>query len=666
VAALAGELDAKLGLSVSLGLLQKEMRVAACQELSRDDFARAFSDLLWYVERECCQVLMAQPRLRKEDPAEVYSFQQTLGSGVYGPVRFATHKETGIKHAVKVLRRDGLTPGSQEERDQLDHELKHLRRLDHPNIVKLYEHYENSEGIFLVLDYCSGGQLLSMIEECRTARTALPSGFVADVMRQVLSAIAHMHSRSVVHLDLSTANVLLMPGARGQIRKLGCEAQYSLAQVRQAPHAMVIDFGIAQVLRPGMAAYSTPVAVGATLAPEVWHGDITPKADVFECGALLFEMLSFARPFECPREYVPAVNYWSKKPKAPWKLLQAAPREAVELCRGLLDLDRHARPEAKECYGKSTFLQESDPTCASLAQAAKHAPRLLRRLVEVPTRSWLHKSVALSIARAWPANESQAAKRAFQALDVAGVGRLDKSQIASILEHLGVTIPVALQTADAMDLSREGNVTWTEFVAACLDLSDPKYDEHLRRIFEAADGDGDDLLSQDDLASMFATEHLCTDVARDVFVEMTGRDEPGARLDWPTFRRHFLPGPHCAQRAVGATCESLDVASAVRSGWLDFVQHANGLLDQVRGQLWPGHQAGESDEVSEEKLQQLASMGFEDRQWCIEALRRHRGDVRRTLLAELAEPGEMAPARGADTHGAGEQSSSAWWLMRMF
>jgi len=613
LAALASELDSILGVSISLGILQKELRATGCKELASDGFARAFSDLLWHVECECGQVLMTQPKRRQGDPWDVYSSQQTLGSGVYGPVRFATHKETGITHAVKVLRRTGLTPGSQDEHEQLDHELNHLLRLDHPNIVKLYEHFENSEGMFLVMDYCSGGQLESMLQEARLSTSSMPPAFVADVTRQVLSAAAHMHSRSVVHLDLGASNIMLMASQGSSGRARDGDARYTFAQVKQRPHVMVIDFGVAQVLRPGMAAYRTPSSVGATLAPEVWQGDITPKADVFGCGALLFEMLGLVHPFTCPREYVQAVDFWHKKPKATWKKLKNAPPEAVELCRKMLSLDRRERPDAHQCYHSSTFLQQSDASCASLVHSISIAAPLLKGLENVPMRTWLHKSIALSIARSWPANQLPTVKRLFHSLDVSGQGRLDKSDIVKALELLDVPNSVALNVADAMDLSREGNVTWTEFVAACADLAAPKYEEHLRRIFEAADRDGDGLLSQEDVASMFATECLCADVARDVFIEMTGRDEAGARVDWPTFRRHFAKGSSGSERQDGDG----DVAGAVKQGVIDLVRQAHSFVGQVRGQMWQG---GPNDDDSggsgsaateEQKLQQLAAMGFE-------------------------------------------------------
>lgn len=644
--ALAAELDLVIGLSCTLPALQRDVRATEGHTLSSEGFARFFSNLLWRVECECGQVLITRPRRREEDPRDVYVFDQTLGTGVYGPVRSAQSRRTGMTHAVKVLKRDGLTKGSREERERLEHEFEHLRRLDHPNIVRLYEHFETDEGLFLVMDYCSGGQLQAMIAEARSSHRGLPMTFVADVTRQVLSAMAHMHARSVVHLDLSGENVLLMPGR--EPAATSWYSGYTLAHVKDKPHVVVIDFGVAQVLRPGVTRCA-PASFDSTLAPEVWHGDITPRADVFSCGALLFEMLGLMEPFERPRDFMEAVNYWNTKPKPPWKELDKVPRDAVELCRKMLHVDRCYRPEAAQCYHISGFLQESDSTCCSLGHAARLGVRVLQRLVDVPGRSWLHKSLALSIARSLTVSQLPLVKRVFHALDVTGVGRLDKSHIIAALVSVEIQGPLACQIADAMDVGREGKVTWTEFVAACTDLSSAAYDEHLRRAFEAADSDGDDLLSQEDIASMFATDHLCNDVARDVFVEMTGREEDGARIDWPTFRQHFVAGPRYTEGGSGTTCGQVDVSTAVRDGLADFVVQAKGLWNHV-GSFWAGSNSPKNrgprsvrnsydiDEVQEEKLSQLEKMGFDDRERCASALRRHRGDVRRAVLEELVDP----------------------------
>lgn len=653
VAALAAELDFALGVSISRSALDKELHTSGCKDLSLEMFERAFSDLLWRVECECGQVLMARPDRRLEDPKAVYTFEQTLGAGALGPVHFATHRAAGTRHAVKALRRSGLGDGAQLEDEQLEDEVNHLLCLDHPNIVKLYEHFDNKEGVFLIMDYCSGGALESLLVDVRLSGGAgLPTDFAADVARQVLSAAAHMHGRSIVHLDLAPANIMLTPyaeAARPAFNSTALCISVPKQPLVQQSHVMVIDFGAAQLLRPGMYTRRTPAAVCAILAPEVWQGDITPKADVFGCGALLFEMLTLMPPFECPREYVSAVDFWRKKPSIRWGHLRDAPREAIELCRKMLSLDRHERPHGHQCYRQSTYLQLSDPTCGSLQMAVQMAPSVLRGLESVLSRSWLHKSLALRVARATPASELREVSRLFFALDGVGFGCIDSGALEKALALVGVSRTTAKCVVNAMDTARSGDITWAEFVAACVDFAEPAQEKHLRRIFDDADGDRDGLLSQEDVASLFSTERLCVEVARDTFVEMTGRSGAGARVDWPTFRRHIVGSLQLAAAAGGA---DLGIAGAVQRGVLGLVSRASEFWsEQVRGQWWlPGFDSpGNEGDDLQQQLKELHDMGFEDRDRCEAALRRHGGDLRRTLLRELLLP---AGAGGGGGDGA--------------
>lgn len=81
--------------------------------------------------------------------------------------------------------------------DELKNEIEVLRSLDHPNIVKAYEVYETRRNIFVVMEYCSGGDLY--------ARAPYTEGEAASLMTQLCSAISHMHKNDIVHRDLKVS-----------------------------------------------------------------------------------------------------------------------------------------------------------------------------------------------------------------------------------------------------------------------------------------------------------------------------------------------------------------------------------------------------------------------------------------------------------------------------
>lgn len=626
--AAGAELDSKLGISGSVCALRHFAQQQQLEGggLAVEGFCEAFWDLLWSVQRDFCQALpldAAAAPACGADPQQVYDFDKTLGQGSYGLVKLASNRATGAKCAVKIIKKKDHHVGSPQ---QLEVEIERLRILDHPHIVKLYEHYEDAEFVYLVMDYCSGGELLGLIKERKQQKKRLTENFVADVMGQVLRAISHVHARGLVHLDLKSANIMLMPNRRtlppGRVM-----VGTTLAKVEERPHVMVIDLGVAQIFRPGDFKFNKPSGTPATMAPEVWRGEVHPKADIFSLGVVLFEMLSLSLPFNCSYDRAEAVRYWSSKPDVPWGKVKDASADAVGLCRMMLMRKRNCRPTAAQCL-QSPFV--SEPGCASGRGEASVPEQIVRHLASASKQSVLYKSVALSIARAWPANQLPSIKRLFHELDSAQTGRLSAEQLEAALRELGGLPPsTAHEAAEAMDLTRDGTVCWTEFVAACIDLGKGIFDQDLRQIFDEADCDGDGLLGPQDVSRLLAADHLQEETAAcDVFAELAGRTGPGVRVDWPTFRKHFS-----AEGGAGAAGGSSFAAAA---GDNPGASLAAGILEQARGLADWARAAVVPEQVPrEEELQRLSEMGFADRERCAAVLRRYGNQVNHLVIEEL-------------------------------
>jgi calcium-dependent protein kinase len=658
---LGSEVDSKLGVTGSV--LSLRTRCDQCgQEAQRGltltTFGEVLWDLLWCVQKEFGQALVpggTPTQQHQGSPCAEYDFVPDkagdLGSGTYGAVRLARERASGDLRAVKIVQRTDLFFGS----EQLDTELEYLRLCDHPHIVKLYEYYVDHANIYLVMDYCSGGELQEVINKAAGTRKPIPEYFTSAVIRQVILAIAHVHARGIVHMDLKSANVMLMPSTSTLPpgRDAGNSAGREEELFDKQPHAMVIDLGVSQLFRPGNFRHNRPMGTPSTMAPEVWLGEVTPKADVFSCGVVLFELLSLLLPFACGADVNQSIMYWNTAPSPPWGKLGCAPQVAVDLCRAMLQRNRHQRPTAAQCL-RTPFVR------SSLVGAGKSEPatELLAGLASMPNRSVLHKSVALSIARAWPSNRLPTIKRLFEELDVHGTGRLNKGQICSALQRLGMDRQSSMEAADAMDLSRDGTVDWTEFVAACVQLSSDAFDADLERIFKQADSDGDGLLSQEDISKLLGAEHLRGDAVRDVFADLIGRTEQGARVDWLTFQQHFrrLPagnggeGGAASSRGghltVGALTAALGLGRSTVGLPADLWTQAANWLDQTREAFWP--RQDDPGEPPEDVLEHLAEMGFTNRERCVAVLKLHRNNLSSPgLFEELLRTATSTPGAGA-------------------
>ena len=131
-----------------------------------------------------------------------YRIGKMLGSGAFGEVRVCVHRESHAQRAVKVLRKSHM---DEDEKKMLFNEINNLKDLDHPNILKMYEFFEDEKRYYIVTDICKGGELFDEI----VARGKFSERDAAMLLKQVLGCINYCHKNNIVHRDLKPENILL-------------------------------------------------------------------------------------------------------------------------------------------------------------------------------------------------------------------------------------------------------------------------------------------------------------------------------------------------------------------------------------------------------------------------------------------------------------------------
>ena len=137
------------------------------------------------------------------DYYEISGVSEVLGSGLNGEVKKCTHKKTGLKYALKALRKIGLMP---EKLAGLKDEIRCMASLDHPNILRIHEYFETDDVIYLILELCHGGDLLRRLQS--QYNHSFSERVACHYVHTILSAIAYCHSKNVVHRDLKLENLL--------------------------------------------------------------------------------------------------------------------------------------------------------------------------------------------------------------------------------------------------------------------------------------------------------------------------------------------------------------------------------------------------------------------------------------------------------------------------
>ncbi|RCN25970.1 hypothetical protein ANCCAN_28313, partial [Ancylostoma caninum] len=121
-----------------------------------------------------------------------YKLLKTIGKGNFAKVKLAKHTITGQEVAIKIIDKTALNPSSLQK---LFREVKIMKQLDHPNIVKLYQVMENEQTLYLVLEYASGGEVFDYL----VAHGRMKEKEARVKFRQIVSAVQYLHSKNIIH-----------------------------------------------------------------------------------------------------------------------------------------------------------------------------------------------------------------------------------------------------------------------------------------------------------------------------------------------------------------------------------------------------------------------------------------------------------------------------------
>ena len=212
--------------------------------------------------------------LEPEPKITDFTISKELGSGSFGRVYLVTHKKTKVQYAIKAIDKRDKT--NIEEKPYFRREVEVMYKIHHPNVVKLFGHFEDNHYCYFIMEYISKGNVYNLITLDK--KKQLATKVVASIIKDVISATYFLHNMNppIIHRDIKPENVLLNDGIVAKLTDFGWSNYIEEEKERKT-------------------VCGTPICLAPEIIKEKGHDE---KVDIWCIGVLLFELMTGSVPFQ--------------------------------------------------------------------------------------------------------------------------------------------------------------------------------------------------------------------------------------------------------------------------------------------------------------------------------------------------------------------------------
>ena len=405
-------------------------------------------------------------------------------------MRLITRKDTGIQRALKRLDLSNLR--NKEDLNKLLEEVKIMCALDHPNIVCLEEVYEGNSELYLTQELCTGGDLFDRLEAVEElTNESYTEEQCARIVRQIISSVAYLHSKNIIHRDLKLENFLFSDESNTSELKM-------------------IDFGLSKHFNVGELQHEH-VGTPYTEAPEVIKSEdgYDAKVDVWAIGVITYLLLSGDTPFggASPDDDLRDVRDrilmgHVSFDDACWDKVSDL---AIDFIKSILVLNPRKRPNVEELPNHPWLvnMKRISSSCFDDDGPVPLDPKVVSGLVNFKEMTNTTKFLCEVLSFTLQPVQLGVLRLEFEKLDTKGKGEIHLEEFKNAL--LGNDSLTDIEIEEIFNglhvRNKDMSIRWHEFIAAC--LSQCQIDErNIRLAFDRLDSEHKGYITLDDLKNI--------------------------------------------------------------------------------------------------------------------------------------------------------------------
>jgi len=409
-------------------------------------------------------------------------------------------KENDDDGNVYIMKKISKVNVEKEILHEIQTEISLLRTLDHPNVVRVYETFQDSKTVYIIMEYLKGGDLLS--------RKGYTEAEAAEILLQICSAIAYCHSNNVMHRDLKCENVIFDNDSNTKNDDDDDETQ----DLR----VTLIDFGLSLRYKKMMTDFCGSLY---TMAPEILKRAYTEKADMWSIGVIAYILLSGRRPYTAQTEKELMNNIYYGDPifydGLEWEHIS---EDAKQFVQSLLQYDPSSRKSAAEAL-QSPWLQkyhnawhqqgDNDTSNGHITMN-----KIEKSLVQAHSESKFRKVAKMIIAYRYQNTDLTELREAFDMMDADNDGTITYNEFKEALSSNSMfqyTDAELKEIFQDLDVSETGGINYTEFLASTIEARGEIEDSKVAAAFDKLDVENTGYITKEALMKVLNDNYRAVD-----------------------------------------------------------------------------------------------------------------------------------------------------------